>query len=508
MDRNAEIPWVALATGLIVPLAVIMGVLLVNPFAPTTIALVGLVIMVILSPLWLRWHHALLICFWNTAFVVFFLPGRPPAWVALAVLGLGTAVLSRTVSARSSFLQVRMVTLPLMALALVVVVTLSLRGGIGARALGSEMWGSKRYLTVLGAIVGYFALTSQVIPRDRAQWYAALFYLSGMTALMSDVAFVAGPSFYFLFNFVSVDVASNLVLTQDTLRRFTGLAWLAQAGYWFMLLRFGIAGIFDLRRGWRLVVLISLFLLGLFGGFRSSIILLGMLFLTQFWYERLLRTKFFPIALVCALLVGLFIVGFAERLPLSMQRSLTFLPIKVHPMARLDAEGSLQWRISMWKVVIHDVPQYLWLGKGYTFSSVDLYLMNESIRRGFFELYEETLVTGNYHNGLLTLVVPFGLPGAAAFVCFLFAGWRVLRRNYLYGDADLKNINTFLIAYFSARLFFYVFAYGQFDLDLMVFTGLIGLSISINGGVKSPPSPVPTKALASVPQREPQAASV
>lgn len=488
MDRNGEIPKAALLAVVALPLALLMGVTMANPLSLTSIAMVGGLFIALTLPLWLRWHHALLICFWNAAFVAFFLPGRPPVWVVLAVVGLGIAVVTRAISARAGFLQVRMLTWSLVALAIVVLITLALRGGIGSRALGSDMWGSKRYLTVLGAIIGYFALTSQAIPRHRAQWCVALFFLSGMTALLSDLVFVAGPSFYYLYNFFSVDVAANQALTQDTLRRFTGLAWLAQAGHWFILLRYGIAGVFDLRRPWRLLAFIGLFLIGLFGGFRSSIILLGLLFLTQFWYERLLRTKFFPIALACALLVGLFVVSYAEELPLPMQRSLSFLPIQVHPMARQDAQGSLEWRLLMWKVVINDVPQYLWLGKGYSFSSVDLYLIHESIRRGFFELYEETLVTGNYHNGLLTLVVPFGLPGAAAFGWFIYGGWRVLRRNYLYGDADLKNINTFLIAYFSARLFFYFAAYGQFDLDLMIFTGVVGLSISVNGGVCSPPS--------------------
>lgn len=501
MDRNIEMPKAALAAALVVPLALMIGVLLVNPLAPTTIGLVGLVLLGLMFPLLIRWHHPLLIVFWNAAFLAFFLPGRPPVWVALAAMGFGLAVLSRAVSFRAKFLQVRSVTVPLVLLGLVVVVTMLARGGIGARSLGSDMWGSKRYLTVLGAILGYFALTSQAIPRPRAQGYAALFFLSGMTALLSDLVYLAGPSFYFLFNFLSVDVAVNQVLTADTLRRYTGLAWLAQSGYWFMLMHYGIAGIFDVRRFWRLLLFIGLFMLGLFGGFRSSIILLGVLFLTQFWYERLLRTKLFPIVLACGLLAGMFIVGFAERLPLSMQRSLTFLPIKVHPMARQDAQGTLEWRLSMWKVVIHDVPQYLWLGKGYIFSSVDLFLIHESIQRGFFELYEETLVTGNYHNGLLTLVVPFGLPGAGAFLLFLIAGWRVLQRNYLYGDPELRNINTFLIAYFVARLIYYTFAYGQFDLDLMVFTGVVGLSISLNGGVKSPSDTAPPKPLAAAPPR-------
>ena len=145
------------------------------------------------------------------------------------------------------------------------------------------------------------------------------------------------------------------------------------------------------------------------------------------------------------------------------------------------------------------MPQYLWLGKGYTFSGTDFLLMQESIRRGMFTAYEDTLVSGNYHNGLLTLIIPFGLPGTVAFVVFLCASWRVLRRNYLYGSPELQRVNTFLIAYFTARLIFYTFFYGQFDLDLMVFTGVVGLSISLNGGVASPGTaqslPVPRPAL-------------
>ncbi len=487
MDQNVQIPRGAVAAVVAVGLALMAGLALASPLSYFSVIFVAGLFMVLVSPLLLRWYHALTICFWNTVFVAFFLPGRPPIWVVVAVIGLACAVVTNAIRNRPAALRVWSVSWPLIALAVVVVITLLVRGGFGARSLGSDMWGSKRYLTLLGGIVGYFVLTSQVIPRARAQWYAGLFFLTGVTAVLSDIVFVAGPSFYFLFNFLSVDVAANQVMTQDTLRRFTGLAWLAQAVYWFLLLRYGIRGVFDLRQPWRVFAFVLLFGVSLFGGFRSSIILLALLFLTQFWYERLLRTKFFPIALACGVLVSGFVLAFAENLPLSMQRSLTFLPIKVHPMARQDAEGSLDWRLSMWKVVAKEVPQYLWLGKGFTFSGVDLYLVNESIRRGYFELYEEPLVTGNYHSGPLTLLVPFGVFGSAAFAVFIVAGWRVLRRNYLYGDPELRNINTFLIAFFAARFLFFLIFYGQFDLDLMVFTGVVGLSIAINGGVKSSP---------------------
>ena len=498
MDRNAEIPRVVLAVGLVVPVALLAGLLLVNPTSTLTMALIGLAFMVLAFPLWLRWHHTLLICAWNAAVVAFFLPGQPPLWVLLAALSLGIAVVSRTLRQRSEFLWVRSLAIPLLALVLIVGVTVALRG-VGSRALGSELWGAKRYLGVFGAILGYFALTSAAIPPARAKWLAGLFFLSGVTAIFSDLAFAGGPAFYFLFLLFPTDVAFHQATSSDTLKRFTGMASMAQAGTCLMLLRYGIRGVLDLHRPWRLGIFVGLFGLGLFGGFRSSIVLFGLLILTQFWFERLLWTKFFVFVSLGALLLGAGVVGFAERLPMSVQRSLSFLPIQVHPTARQDAQGTLDWRLQMWRVVLPEVPQYLWLGKGYTFSGTDYLLMQESIRRGMFTAYEDTLVSGNYHNGLLTLIIPFGLPGTVAFVAFICASWRVLRRNYLHGSPQLQRVNTFLIAYFTARLIFYTFFYGQFDLDLMVFTGVVGLSISLNGGVASPGTaqslPVPRPAL-------------
>jgi O-antigen ligase len=267
------------------------------------------------------------------------------------------------------------------------------------------------------------------------------------------------------------------------------MAWMAQAGTWFMLLRYGIRGILDLLRPWRLLLFVGLFLFGLFGGFRSSILLFGLLFITQFWFERLLWTRLFFVVLVGVLFLGGLVVGFAERLPLSVQRSLSFLPIEVHPAARHDAQGTLDWRLQMWRVVLPEVPQYLWLGKGYTFSGTDFLLVQEAIRRGMFTAYEDTLVSGNYHNGPLTLLIPFGLPGTLAFAAFLWGGWRVLQRNYRHGPPELRHVNTFLIAYFTARLVFFLIFYGQFDLDLMVFTGTVGLSLALNNGIRTPAPP-------------------
>jgi len=49
-------------------------------------------------------------------------------------------------------------------------------------AFGGEVAGGKRYFYLLLAIIGYFALTAQRIPRERANLYVALFFLVARVA--------------------------------------------------------------------------------------------------------------------------------------------------------------------------------------------------------------------------------------------------------------------------------------------------------------------------------------
>jgi hypothetical protein len=161
-------------------------------------------------------------------------------------------------------------------------------------------------------------------------------------------------------------------------------------------------------------------------------------------------------------------------------------------VARHDAVSTLDWRVQIWKTVVPDVPKYLFLGKGYGFSGTDYYLTQEAVRRGLYVAYEDTLVSGNYHNGILTLLIPFGIFGLLTFLFFCWCSLRLLHRNYSYGDPQFKMINTFMLSYFVTRLLFYLIFYGQFEIDLMVFTGVVGFSVALNGGVCSKPVAVQT----------------
>ncbi|MEI2825055.1 MAG: hypothetical protein V9F04_00635, partial [Dermatophilaceae bacterium] len=96
----------------------------------------------------------------------------------------------------------------------------------------------------------------------------------------------------------------------------------------------------------------------------------------------------------------------------------------------------------------------------------------------------------------LSLIIPLGLFGLISFLWFLAAAFRVLRYNYRYGDAEYRRINTFLLAYFTVRVLFFFVIFGSFHTELTIFTGLIGLSISLNGGMCRP---APAHALAPTP---------
>jgi len=471
--------------GLCLPLALLIGYLLATPLSFSSMSVVGLIVLALFVPIILRWHHALLIVTWNAYFVVFFLPGEPSLGIVVACVSLFLVLLDRFMHKDHGYLHVPTVALPLLFLALAVLVTAKLSSGIGGRALGAETWGAKRYLSVFGAIIGYFAMVSRSVPEERAQLYASLFVLSGVSAVVSDVAYAAGPGFYFLFTLFPANLALSQAVSQDMMMRLSGVCFAAVSAYHFMLLRYGIRGICDLTRPWRLVSFLSLVVLSTFGGYRSAILLGVLIVFVQFFLEGLHKTRFLLPCILGGILSGALLIPLAEKLPLSVQRSLSFLPLDVNPAARYDAQYTLEWRFEIWRIVTPEIPKYFWLGKGFGYSGTDYYLAQESIKRGLHLPHEDTLISGNYHQGVLTLVIPFGVWGLIGFGAFGIASLRVLYSNYRYGRDSLKLVNTFLLAHFVARLIYYLFFHGQFDSDLVLFTGLVGLSIALNGGVKT-----------------------
>jgi len=69
------------------------------------------------------------------------------------------------------------------------------------------------------------------------------------------------------------------------------------------------------------------------------------------------------------------------------------------------------------------------------------------------------------------------------------AGIKALMANYRYGTAALKTINSLLLAVFVVKILHFLVIFGSLTLDLAWFTGILGVSVALNGGV-APPQPV------------------
>jgi hypothetical protein len=472
--------------GLCLPLAVLLGYLLAEPLDSGSLAVIVLVMSVLFVPLMMRWHHVLLLVTWNAAISLNFLKGQPTLWMMMAFLSFFFGILGRSVSEEKRFMWVPALTRSLLCLLGVVMVTALTTGGVGIKSLGSQHYGGKGYIVIVSAVVGYFAFSSQAIPRQRANLLVALFLLSGLTAVISNLAYVAGPQFYFLYEMFPADLAMGQASAEagigSDLVRITGLMCASQALYGFLLARYGIRGMFDFARPWRPVFLLGSVGIILFAGFRSGVLLFGLTFMVLFCVEGLWKTKTSVVILVFLGVIAAGMVSFVDRMPLSVQRTLSFLPIKIDPVVKQAAQDSTEWRLEIWRSVLPEVPRYLFKGKGYALNAQELFLVEESSIRGYANSHDAAAFVGNYHSGPLSLVIPFGVYGVATFVWFLGAAIRVLYRNHRYGDPALRHINAYLLAFFVARVIFFLFIFGAFFSDLFYFTGLVGLSVALNRG--------------------------
>ena len=497
MSSPVSLPKSLLIYAITIPVALVLGYFLTTPGDPVSSFLFLVVACVLSTPFLLRSHYIFLVFSWNASICVFFLPGQPLLWMLVVLISLAFTVVNHILYREAMFISVPSVTRTLLFLALVVFLTAKLYGGIGLKSMGSTSYGGKKYFYVFSAIAGYFALTSAVIPLHRARSAVALFFLSGSTAVISHVVALGGPAFYFLFRFFPASLALSQVTAEMTglsLARLLGVSMACTAIFCYMLAHYGIRNIFTSQHPFRAAVFLSIGIASTFGGFRSALVWLILLFMVQFILEGLVRTRLCVFFVGMAILGGVLLLPFSRHLPLQVQRSVSFLPVEVDPSIQYDTQASTEFRLEMWKVLLPELPNYLVFGKGYTLDPTDLYLTQESERRGFASSYEGSLEAGDYHSGPLSIYVPLGGLGSLAFVLFLITGGRVLLRNYRHGPPGLKNVNTLLFALFLTRVLSFLFIFGAFATELYLFTGLIGLSVALNGGSHGPGEEAPMSA--------------
>jgi hypothetical protein len=466
-------------------IAIIIGVLMANPMTYSSLGFIGILCAVLCIPILMRWHHPLMILSWYMPVTLFFLKGDPNLFLVMITLSLAATIVERAMG-QKRFINVPQVTWPLFLLIGVVMITAKLTGGLGLRAFGSEVYGGKKYIFLVVAILGYFAIASRPIPPEKARKYVAL-YFGGMLLCTIQDFYTVAPHFLLpLYWLIPPNIYTMGEFELGT-TRLAGTGSAAAGLMYILMARYGLRGIFLSGKLWRPVVFFISFVLIFLGGFRSAIVGATVTFFILFFLEGLQRTRMLPFIVIVMLAGAGLVIPFGSKLPFTFQRALCILPPSVVHLsadARQAADDSWDWRVRMWTALLPEIPKHLLLGKGYAISQEDFNAemgMGAAIQNTADPAQQGLALASDYHNGPLSVVLPFGIWGVIMVAWFLASSIWVMYRNYRYSTPELKSLNAFLLAtYLMTVINFYG---GSLATNMNMFTGLLGLSVAINRGV-------------------------
>jgi O-antigen ligase len=207
----------------------------------------------------------------------------------------------------------------------------------------------------------------------------------------------------------------------------------------------------------------------------------------QCYFERLLNGRVLIGAAVIAPVAGFLLIMGADKLPMVAQRTLSFLPIPVNPVAKLVGDRSTEWRLDVWKDALPDIPAHLFVGKGYGVDPTELAFSFINADRHFMSSSEWVLTAGNFHSGPLSVIIPLGIWGVIGFVWFVVVSLKYLYRNYKKGDPSLHQVNSLLLSVFIGKLVLFLIVFGAFANEFYMFAGIVGLSVALNGAEATEP---------------------
>lgn len=345
----------------------------------------------------------------------------------------------------------------------ILMITMAIRG-VGIRALDSRLWGGAGYVSLL--ISAWLFLSADVLALTPRQWKSTLLAIVGLSflpAIAQIVYLISGGTISQQYSFIQP--SGFIASTLSSLERDAGVARYS-TGFSNLLILTPFLFLSRPFSGKQLVlsglVIVTSIALGMLGGSRASLIE-NLLFLI-FWLgimdrSILLRRLFFLAVVAVIILSGLALI--ASHLPLAVQRSLTLFPFAdVSWEARHDAFGTFDWRLDLWGRAIKEIPNYLLIGQGLAFDSREILslLGSDSYVR------EWALVTHCYHQGILSLLLIFGVPGLVAGLVILasafFRHYRLFH-SYAWNDNRLQRIHKVMLCVLVTQIVKYILVYGD-----------------------------------------------
>lgn len=337
----------------------------------------------------------------------------------------------------------------------VVGMTMYMRG-IGFAFLGGEQVGGMRYIVILTPLCLF--IFSSLLNLSRREWQIALYGMcvAGLFPGIAEAAFhLSDGRFYHLYYLIqpksSLGVTIEASAAGAELIRYKSATETSRYILLFALLAFPGTGKKSHLRV--LFVLVALVIGGLSGHRQNMVYLLGILLIFGFFRSPGHRIRY---SIACASLgvAGtLCLYVFAPYLPYNLQRSISWLPrIPVDHKVKLSALGTTDWRILVWGQGMKEIPQYFWLGKGYAYQMEVYQRLATMERKDAF--VESAVLTVDYHNGPLGLIIGLGIFGVIAASGFFgtFAIQQSIMATGKWVEPTLERYHLALLSMYLARI--------------------------------------------------------
>jgi len=359
----------------------------------------------------------------------------------------------------------------------VLFVTIAVRG-FGLRALGGGEEGGARYIHMALALGLFFV--SDWVRLSPPQWRWAIIgmvLLAIVPTLAQGLYVLSGGAVYQQFAFVGYSHALRVTALSRESAAGTQWAIVGSLGKLMFVpfILWPFKGAY--RKRYLVFIAVGLFVSALSGyrtGFIGVILFLGI----YFFFKMRSKLVFILGGAAMALIAAALLAAFASHLPFGVQRVLSIVPgADISYEARYSAQGTVDWRLMLWREGLRHIPEYLWIGQGFSY---DAYAgsMVEAVR-GYRTQHEQimwAIAQADYHQGMISTLVTVGLFGTLSFFGILFfefrRHYRLMRQPW--SDPVLKRYHLLFFSLMCRDIIVYVLA-GQAHVNMPALLFLMAL---------------------------------
>ncbi len=403
--------------------------------------------------------------------------------------------------------------------------TVYVRNPAGFWAMQTSVVGGRPYFEIALAFGAFIILSRVQITDFIAKIFPLFFVIPAWCVAILDVVARLSPQMAYPLAMVYSGVGGGGVTSafQQEAKlgetRMTGFQFAGLSSVLALCAKFNPITLVSPLRPFR-ALLFGVAILAIFlSGFRSVILFAIVAFLLSAVLRGSMKDLWIAGAGMLLGLVALISVqGSLVQLPLTVQRSLSWLPGNWNQEAVADAEGSTQWRVEMWGWAWNDdriLKDRIW-GQGFGLSLDDMSLIAASLMAGQSGQNllggsdrESFMITGTFHNGPLSAIKYIGVVGLALYyplMCYMaLLAWKLCIRA--------RGTKAFTLALFVGipviyEPFNFVVVFGGLDSNysqLLFWAGLLNMTQRYVENLKRTTLPDLTKvreAATTLPSRE------